>query len=258
MDHDTRRAQRLGAPHLAGFRPAGRVPLPTAAKGPKRRRGYPAVASRLQRGHPRTPVYGGYPYALPQKFRPAVAGDAGRMDTDSSTMAAAGGPQRKAKRSGFALERRSDGMSELCPSGRSEEYAIRDAEDPPAGFSPQRLDPEPSGAPVWSSCPGHLDYRATAAAARMRGQSLSLPRLTVIGSPLELGPRKFRGSGGGATMGGDAHRSPPPAAFWFLFRRGKRNSPKGRNPARRGAPSRRALRAHGLRRTGCPMGPPFR
>ena len=74
-------------------------------------------------------------------------------------------------------------MSELCPSGRSEEYAIRDAEDPPAGFSPQRLDPEPSGAPVWSSCPGHLDYRATAAAARMRGQSLSLPRLTVIGSP---------------------------------------------------------------------------
>ena len=232
--------------------------MPTAAKGPKRRRGYPAVASRLQRGHPRTPVYGGYPYALPQKFRPAVAGDAGRMDTDSSTMAAAGGPQRKAKRSGFALERRSDGMSELCPSGRSEEYAIRDAEDPPAGFSPQRLDPEPSGAPVWSSCPGHLDYRATAAAARMRGQSLSLPRLTVIGSPLELGPRKFRGSGGGATMGGDAHRSPPPAAFWFLFRRGKRNSPKGRNPARRGAPSRRALRAHGLRRTGCPMGPPFR
>ena len=69
MDHDTRRAQRLGAPHLAGFRPAGRVPLPTAAKGPKRRRGGPAVASRLQRGHPRTPVYGGYPYALPQKFR---------------------------------------------------------------------------------------------------------------------------------------------------------------------------------------------
>ena len=41
-------------------------------------------------------------------------------------------------------------------------------------------------------------------------------------------PRK-RGPGG-ATMGGDAHRSPPPAAFWFLFRRGKRNSPKGRNP----------------------------
>ena len=80
-------------------------------------------------------------------------------------------------------------MSELCPAGRSEGYAIRDAEDPPAGFSPQRLDPEPSGAPVWSSCPGHLDYRATA--ARMRGQSLSLPRLTVIGSPLELGPRKF-------------------------------------------------------------------
>ena len=218
----------------------GRPPLPPAAKEAKRRRGRltsPSGTSslRLQFVLSRTPVYGGYSYALPQKFRPAVAGDAGRMDADSSTMASAGGPQRKAQ--------------------RSEGYAIRDAEDPPAGFSPQRLDPEPSGAPIWSSCPGHLDYRATAAAARMRGQSLSHPRLTVIGSPLELGPRKFRGSGGGATMGGDAHRSPPPAAFWFLFRRGKRNSPKGRNPARRGAPSRRALRAHGLRRTGCPMGP---
>ena len=42
MDHDTRRARRLGAPHLAGFRPAGRVPLPTAAKGPKRRWGCPS------------------------------------------------------------------------------------------------------------------------------------------------------------------------------------------------------------------------
>ena len=51
-------------------------------------------------------------------------------------------------------------------------------------------------------------------------------------------PRK-RGAGGGATMGGDAHRSPPPAAFWFLFRRGKRNSPKGRKPVRRRAESSR-------------------
>ena len=48
-----------------------------------------------------------------------------------------------------------------------------------------------------------------------------------------------RGAGGGATMGGDAHRSPPPAAFWFLFRRRKRNSPKGRNPVRRRAESSR-------------------
>ena len=46
------------------------------------------------------------------------------------------------------------------------------------------------------------------------------------------------GSGGGATMGGDAHRSPPPAAFWFLFRREKRNSPKGRNPPRGTKPFR--------------------
>ena len=50
-------------------------------------------------------------------------------------------------------------------------------------------------------------------------------------------PRK-RGSGGGATMGGDAHRSPSPAAFWFLFRREKRNSPKGRNPPRGTKPFR--------------------
>ena len=49
--------------------------------------------------------------------------------------------------------------------------------------------------------------------------------------------RDAEGAGGGATMGGDAHRSPPPAAFWFLFRRGKRNSPKGRNPVRRRAES---------------------
>ena len=39
------------------------------------------------------------------------------------------------------------------------------------------------------------------------------------------------GSGGGATMGGDAHRSSPPAAFWFLFRRGKRNSPRRAKPS---------------------------
>ena len=59
VDHDVRRARRLGAPYLAGFRPAGRPPLPAAAKEAKRRRGYPAVASRLQRGHPRTPgIYG--------------------------------------------------------------------------------------------------------------------------------------------------------------------------------------------------------
>jgi len=44
-------------------------------------------------------------------------------------------------------------------------------------------------------------------------------------------PRK-RGTGGGATMGGDAHRSPPPAAFCLLCRRGQRRSPKGRNPHR--------------------------
>ncbi len=40
--------------------------------------------------------------------------------------AAEGSPQRKAQRSGFALERRNDGVSELCPAGRSEGYETRD------------------------------------------------------------------------------------------------------------------------------------
>ncbi len=272
----------------------GRVSFPAIGKKPKDRRGRltsPSGTSsfRLQFVLPRTPVYGGYPYTLMQDFRrakygsgydsfratgpwcgakfrpvpfyrrawfrPAVAEGAGRVDADSSTMAAAGGPQRKAQRSGFALERRSDGMSELCPSGRSEEYAIRDAEDPPAGFSPQRLDPEPSGAPVWSSQSSRLDFGGTAAAARMRGQSLSLPRLTAPQQPPELGPRKFRGSGGGATMGGDAHRSPPPAAFCLLCRRGQRRSPRRAKPCKvRRAESSRptGITAHGDGRAGVP------
>ena len=123
-------------------------------------------------------------------------------------------------------------MSELCPAGRSEGYAIRDAEDPPANFLQQRLEPERSGAPFGSSCPGRLDFGPAAAAARMRGQSLSLPRLTASQRPPELGPRKFRGSGGGATMGGDAHRSPPPAAFCLLCRRGQRRSPRRAKPCK--------------------------
>ena len=54
-DHDTYRSRRL-----TGFRPAGRPPLPAAAKEAKRRRGCPAVALWLQRCHPRTPgIYGG-------------------------------------------------------------------------------------------------------------------------------------------------------------------------------------------------------
>ena len=188
-------------------------------------------------------------------FRPAVAEGAGWADADPSTMAAAGGPQRKAQRSGFALERRSDEMSELCPAGRSEGYAIRDAEDPPASFPPQRLDLERSGAPFWSRCPGRLDFGGTAAAARMRGQSLSHPRLTVPQRPPELGPRKFRGSGGGATMGGGAHRSPPPAAFCLLCRRGQRRSPRRAKPCkvRRAESSRPAgVTAHGDGRAGVP------
>ena len=165
-------------------------------------------------------------------------------------MAAAGGPQRKAQRSGFALERRSDEMSELCPAGRSEGYAIRDAEDPPSNFLQQRLEPERSGAPVWSSQSSRLDFGPTAAAARMRGQSLSLPRLTASQRPPELGPRKFRGSGGGATMGGDAHRSPPPAAFCLLCRRGQRRSPRRAKPCEAARRVAAPYGRHGPRRTG--------
>ena len=165
-------------------------------------------------------------------------------------MAAAGGPQRKAQRSGFALERRSDEMSELCPAGRSEGYAIRDAEDPPANFLQQRLEPERSGAPFWSSCPGRLDFRATAVAARLRGQPSSLPRLTAPQQPPELGPRKFRGSGGGATMGGDAHRSPPPAAFCLLCRRGQRRSPRRAKPCEAARRVIAPYGCHGPWRTG--------
>ena len=149
-------------------------------------------------------------------------------------------------------------MSELCPSGRSEEYAIRDAEDPPANFLQQRLEPERSGAPVWSSQSSRLDFGGTAAAARMRGQSLSLPRLTVPQRPPELGPRKFRGSGGGATMGGDAHRSPPPAAFCLLCRRGQRRSPRRAKPCEA---ARRVIAPyghHGPRKAGGSGDPPLR
>ena len=44
-------------------------------------------------------------------------------------------------------------------------------------------------------------------------------------------PRRW-GSGGGATMGGDAHRSLPPAAFCLLCRRGQRRSPRRAKPCK--------------------------
>ena len=76
--------------------------------------------------------------------------------------------------------------------------------DPPASSPPQRLEPERSGAPVWSSIPAHLDFRATAAAARVRSQSLHLPRLTMTHGCLTLGPRILQGTWGERTgAGGD-------------------------------------------------------
>ena len=57
-------------------------------------------------------------------------------------------------------------------------------------------------------------------------------------------PRK-RGSGGGATMGGDAHRSPPPAAFCLLCRRGQRRSPRRAKPCEAARPT--DVTAHGGR-----------
>ena len=65
VDHDARRVRRLGAPHLAGFRPAGRVSFPVMGKKPKDRRGRLTSPSgtgslRLQFVLPRTPgIYGG-------------------------------------------------------------------------------------------------------------------------------------------------------------------------------------------------------
>ena len=65
-------------------------------------------------------------------------------------------------------------------------------------------------------------------------------------------PRK-RGSGGGATMGGDAHRSPPPAAFCLLCRRGQRRSPRRAKPCEAARPT--DVTAHGG--AGGHMGPPL-
>ena len=108
--------------------------------------------------------------------------------------------------------------------------------DPPADFPPQRLELEQSGAPVWSSAAARLNFGPTAAAAWMRGQSLSLPRLTVFGSPLELG-LVFSGGRGENELEPEGTCSrrrceSPPAILWFLSHRWERNSPKGRNPPR--------------------------
>ena len=53
------------------------------------------------------------------------------------------------------------------------------------------------------------------------------------------------GSGGGATMGGDAHRSPPPAILWFLSHRWERNSPKRAKPCESSRPT--GVTVHGGR-----------
>ena len=108
--------------------------------------------------------------------------------------------------------------------------------DPPADFPPQRLELEQSDAPVWSSAAARLNFGPTAAAAWMRGQSLSLPRLTVFGSPLELG-LVFSGGRGENELEPEGTCSrrrceSPPAILWFLSHRWERNSPKGRNPPR--------------------------
>ena len=102
--------------------------------------------------------------------------------------------------------------------------------DPPADFPPQRLELEQSGAPVWSSAAARLNFGPTAAAAWMRGQSLSLPRLTVFGSPLELG-LVFSGGRGENELEPEGTCSrrrceSPPAILWFLSHRWERNSPR--------------------------------
>ena len=95
--------------------------------------------------------------------------------------AAEGGPQRKAQRSGFALERRSDGVSELCPSGRSEGYEIRDDEVARQEFRPvtQILRAGNSAQPYWYASP-------------------------------------VTGSGERRLCARSAHPEPSPAAFWLI------------------------------------------
>ena len=131
--------------------------------------------------------------------------------------------------------------------------------DPPADFPPQRLELEQSGAPVWSSAAARLNFGPTAAAAWMRGQSLSLPRLTVFGSPLELG-LVFSGGRGENELEPEGTCSrrrceSPPAAFWFLFRRGKRNSPKRVKPCKAARRVAAPYGRHGPRKTGARCAP---
>ena len=142
---------------------------------------------------------------------------------------------------------------------RSHESGTGGSQTRPPILLPQRLDLEQLGAPVWSSCPGRLDFGATAAAARLRGQSLSFPRLTVTGSPPELGPRKFRGSGGERTGAGgelvpDGDVSLPRRSFGFFPIAGKETRPAGRNPVRRRAESSRptGVIVHGRRASQSP------
>ena len=70
---------RKGFVPCEGFRPAGRPPLPAAAKEANRRRGRltsPSETSslRFQFVLPQSPVYGRYPYTFPQNFRRAKYG----------------------------------------------------------------------------------------------------------------------------------------------------------------------------------------
>ena len=115
--------------------------------------------------------------------------------------------------------------------------------DPPADFPPQRVELEQSGAPVWSSAAARLNFGPTAAAAWMRGQSLSLPRLTVFGSPLELG-LVFSGGRGenelepeGPCPDGDV--SLPRRRFASFAAAGKGGRPAGRNPSHGTKPFRK-------------------
>ena len=69
-------------------------------------------------------------------------------------------------------------------------------------------------------------------------------------------PRRW-GSGGGATMGGDAHRSPPLAAFWSLCRRGQRDSPRRAKPCEAARRVIAPYGCHGPWRTGGPGTRPY-
>ena len=296
----------------------GRVSFPAMGKKPKDRRGCPAVASRLQRGHPRTPgIYGG---PIPGGYR-SLSG-AGETTTAPATaplplpLQNQDGLDSWTKRARLiaqglisAEENRRVGLGP-APTGQFRSHAIRWPPQPqnhfccavlyerslnrrrggpmwpPACSPPQNVSPslrrggacpsrrisemavvrrrgesqtrpppvrgngsvrrtptrtlchgwsEPGAAVKWCRPKFCADQGPVARKESTPGTVFCAPEILWKGvgvSPVNGGPGVVR-LWAGTPIG--AH---PPAAFWFLFCRRKRNSPKGRNPPRGTKPFR--------------------